>query len=169
MVSTRPTLDSDCRQISDIVAALSAAEESSVTSTWNTSDTPQLYRELQHLSKMLAFPGLGMGLGDPPGRAHSHSDVSTTCELNTCHTTDDRNHVSGARFRSDMCLERGHGADTINAISGCNSEMRITENSIQRSSYIFNYSKISFVKYFCPECQEIMWRTSPGTGVFRSK
>ena len=63
MVSTRSTLDSDCRQISDIVAALSAAECDSAQSTWNTSDTPRLYRELQQLSKVLAFPGLRMGLG----------------------------------------------------------------------------------------------------------
>ena len=63
LVSTRSTLDSDCRQISDIVAALSAAECDSAQSTWNTSDTPRLYRELQQLSKVLAFPGLRMGLG----------------------------------------------------------------------------------------------------------
>ena len=63
LVSTRATLDSDCRQISDIVAELSAAECDSAQSTCNTSDTPRLYRELQQLSKVLAFPGLRLGLG----------------------------------------------------------------------------------------------------------
>ena len=63
LVSTRSNLDSDCRQISDIVAALSAAECDSAQSTWNQADTPRLYKELQHLSKVLAFPGLRMGLG----------------------------------------------------------------------------------------------------------
>ena len=103
-----------------------------------------LHRELQHLSKMLAFPGLGMGLGDPPNRAYSHSDVSATCEVNT-YPEVERHHVATAKFRSDVCLERDHSVDTNNSNSVVNSEIRITENSLQRSSgktfYIFSPRK----------------------------
>ena len=64
LVSSRATLESDCRQISDLVAALAQAEgEGSGQSSLNGSDTPRLYRELRQLSKVLAYPGLKMSLG----------------------------------------------------------------------------------------------------------
>ena len=39
------------------------AESDSAQSTLQSSETPRLYRELQHLSKVLAYPGLKMSLG----------------------------------------------------------------------------------------------------------
>ena len=64
LVSSRATLESDCRQISDLVAALAEAEgDVSGQSTLQGSSTPRLYRELQQLSKVLAYPGLKMSLG----------------------------------------------------------------------------------------------------------
>ena len=64
LVSSRATLESDCRQISDLVSALAQAEgDGSNQSTLTGSDTPRLYRELKQLSKVLAYPGLKMSLG----------------------------------------------------------------------------------------------------------
>ena len=63
-MSSRATLESDCRQISDLVSALAQAEcDGSAQSTLQGGDTPRLYRELQQLSKVLAYPGLKMSLG----------------------------------------------------------------------------------------------------------
>ena len=68
LVSSRATLESDCRQISDLVAALAEAEGGDVSgqSTLQGSSTPRLYKELQQLSKVLAYPGLKMSLGRNP-------------------------------------------------------------------------------------------------------
>ena len=80
-MSSRANLESDTKQMNDIVAALSQAEIDSAQSTYQRPGTPHIYSELQHLGRMLAFPGLNIGLGEPPGRAE-HS-------LRTEYTTED--------------------------------------------------------------------------------
>ena len=75
-----------------------------------------------------------MGLGDPPCRAYSHSDVSGTCrnDVSNNHTRPILERAANGggvgHFRSDLCLERGNSGDTNNSVSGGNSEIRITEN-----------------------------------------
>ena len=79
-----------------------------------------------------------MGLGEPPCRAYSHSDVSGTCRNdvsgNAHHTrpilerAGTYGNAGAGQFRSDLCLERGNSGDTNNSVSGGNSEIRITEN-----------------------------------------
>ena len=145
IVSNRANLESDCKQMNDIVKALSQAEIDSVQSTFQRPGTPHIYNELQQLGRILAFPGLRMGLGEPPGRAHSHGDVSSagTGEIQT---TLNKNRTMMPKeslvFQSDIYLERppvkqgvprqgpssqgGFGGSTI-------GEMRITENSTYNS------------------------------------
>ena len=77
-----------------------------------------------------------MGLGEPPCRAYSHSDVSGRNDVsgNAHHTrpilerAGTYGNAGAGQFRSDLCLERGNSGDTNNSVSGGNSEIRITEN-----------------------------------------
>eukprot|EP00090_Calanus_glacialis_P035889 TRINITY_DN61207_c0_g1_i1.p1 TRINITY_DN61207_c0_g1~~TRINITY_DN61207_c0_g1_i1.p1 ORF type:complete len:556 (+),score=159.93 TRINITY_DN61207_c0_g1_i1:195-1670(+) len=135
LVSNRANLESDTKQMNDIVNALSQAEIDSVQSTYQRPDTPRIYNELQHLGKMLVFPGLSMGLGEPPGRAHSHGDVSTAGNseiqnsLNKPRPTLPKESLV---FQSDIYLERPPamqgGAGGPRQAAPSQGEMRITEN-----------------------------------------
>ena len=72
LVSKREDLASDCKQINDLVSALSAAEADSVQSTVQGSITLKVSDGLGNLGKLLAFPGLA---GDYPNRARSQGDL----------------------------------------------------------------------------------------------
>lgn len=63
LVSERETLDSDCRQMNDIVNALSAAETDSMESpSPSRAPTPNVSEGLQNLGKLLVFPGINLEL-----------------------------------------------------------------------------------------------------------
>ena len=131
LVSNRSTLEADCKQITDIVAALSNSESDSAQSTLQPG-TPRagaIYSELEQLGRVLAYPGLRLGLGEPPGRAHSHGDLGpgSTADL-AVHCNHHRNGAgysrNGSSARSDLQLERGPGGRT----GPVHHEIRITEN-----------------------------------------
>jgi len=133
LVSNRANLESDTKQMNDIVNALSQAEIDSVQSTYQRPATPRIFNELQHLGNMLAFPGLSLGLGDPPGRAHSHGDVSTA-GTSGIHDSLQKARIKPKEslvFQSDIYLERPPAKQGCTGGTYRQGEMRITENQYQ--------------------------------------
>ena len=134
-MSNRSNLESDTKQMNDIVAALAQAEIDSVQSTFQRPGTPHIYNELQHLGRMLAFPGLSMGLGEPPGRAHSHGDVSSA-GAGEGHGGQARArqglHKDSLVFQSDIYLEKPPTSSGKNSEGSGQGDTRGGQGDIRR-------------------------------------